>query len=57
MFIVYFNLVAITCVFSRDEADDFIAENQLSYPGPRAEYLVDFVEEDEDLYYSITSRG
>lgn len=57
MFIIYLNLIAVDVVFSRDSADDRIAEICHEQGCRRSEFMVDFVQEDEDLYYSITSRA
>jgi len=57
MFIIYFNLIAINVVFSRDEADDYIRELCQLEPIADSEFLVDFVQEDEDLFWTIKSRG
>ena len=57
MFIIYFNLIAINVAFSRDEADDYIREVCHSQSVADNDFMVDYVQEDEDLYWSIVSRA
>jgi len=57
MFIIYFNLIAINVVFSRDEADDYIRDTMHKMAVSDTEFFVDYIQEDEDLYWSITSRA
>ena len=53
MFIVYCNFIALACFVSRDEAGEYIREQQLTHEFCQ----VDYVPEDEDLWYSINSRA
>jgi hypothetical protein len=55
MFIIYFNLIALAAVASRDEADDYIRETMTIMAVSDTEFMVDYVQEDEDLWYSINS--
>ena len=57
MFIVYFNLIAVSVAFSRDHADAEIERICWEQNADPVEFMVDYVDEDEDLYYSIVSRS
>ena len=57
MFIIYFNLTAMYVVFSRDDADAWIREQCAQNGVADVDFTVDYAPEDEDLYYSIVSRG
>ncbi|GAF73962.1 unnamed protein product [marine sediment metagenome] len=57
MFIVYWNMIAITCVFTSDEADDYVNTIAHRERVSISEFMTSWVDEDEDLYYSIASRA
>ena len=53
MFILYYNLIALACFDSRDDIDYYMQDQALE----ERYCMVDYVDADEDLWYSINSRG
>jgi hypothetical protein len=54
MFILYFNTIAIACFCSYDNAVEYMRDSDRV---PESECTIDFVPEDEDLWYSINSHA
>ncbi len=44
MFIIYFNMVAIHAVFSRDVAEDYIRDNIIALEAFEEEFIVEYVD-------------